>query len=1587
MQEEPHRRSTGASIFSALAFLGKVRRRPKHPRTETGTQPDEDQANEGREVHIPTSPSPDYNRNITERDHYNSRPGNYPSDTPRPPSPDRDALVRRPSRRQSGQLPIIPASISPRPHIPLPDHPRYVPQRMPTVRSTRTKVTLDSSSRRPSSLAVAGPDPARPPGAQEDQPSILDPATLLSPAHPANQSVSSLSTWCSQTSANSNFGRRRPRLFGRPLFPMIRKRSSHWKPTYTTAIQTHSRSTIFSPPTSRGRRQTRTSRNGSRIRMGPERNARKWGKAPVITVSTGVGGTPPNERADQESLAGDWEETPEVYDVPTYSQRAGPSTRRPLPAPAAGPQYLAVPTASRRVTVGESRRVRPDTTSERRRAALRPSHTIPQHDPQVYPHPPGYEASVRETSGDERNTLQADADWRVRRRKKERSRLNVSPPAVEEPAPTSRPSVAVPKSPEPSRRTGLLRRTSSLAVAGEGADRPRSVMVTVEYDDPGPRTRSSGRRNRVLSYPPLTHSGSDENGATEHRLHTKRSNVSTKTRIRTKVSLRDDYQSPSAAPEPTLAPPAQWPRKALSPVADLKHRASQLHQSPAGLDQAYSLAEALTRDVLNQNRRDSAAPVLTTTPQEWFPIPVADRQPRAVSANHAAPVRRASTRRMRSPSFSPPPPMETRPALPRAQDPRPEPLVPGVHLPVLAPLVSLPSLPSTVNLQQALEVPKTPAGPTPSPLGAPGATLQRKNSVAIIAATSDDEESDNPPARTADGPPFLSLRFLQKPILDSDGHPTDGEFGGLFENFLSNQERKLNRRKVPLFHVTSTAATQSPPRAPLHHLGRAPSPPPPRSSTQPAVPPSAPAHLFSRSDLQHDEASMLNLNQPVVEYGHRKELLATHPELVPEAHLDVIPEAIMTDTFNFTDSEPPPSPPRRSFAGGESTASSPLARPATYPGDSRWEDGERSEEEEEGEDGKYEEGDSDTSSLNHSMDGPSDMSQLFHGATREQAASHPRQSFSFMEASRAVEVMSLPMDSQYDRTDGYGPVTEGLGLTDISRALPSRLHHTLSYQRPSGAGHSPLQAPVAATPRSVSASPPTNQLQRRPSTSRKSLQPAGLKRRVSYQKYQDPHIQIVQEVDEIPVDHYSSGAEHSVTDSSSSCEAAVHNAESEDERNAREGRRGTPRRGHHPYPIRQRRAARTRAGEGRAIGARRANVTALQLGVPVGPQDENSEDWTSSMDSSLLGVNNPPLREGLVPRTTAYTTSAPQRRLSAKARGKMPATVELDPEARVSADEVDGEGRDENAGVDGRRPIPAYSPVNRSGPMAHDAQPPTFLRSSVSTTPTVKLWEKYARTIGPSHRTGETGADTVQDVSQRYPAPPGAPRLAVASTPHRGHHRFLDLANRHDDSDVTPGSTDDRPSSPITLPYMNHSPSLSDDVRRGLLTQLRAETEAAALRAQLAVPRTRLVTDESSHLGRTVDHLNFRMSMLEDQMHTKQTPTSFYEGRDEAGRLIGRPDESEYEEENGSHTGTVDRYGRYATGGPRRAPSTRTSSTRSRRFNADESQSPSVQIYLGPGFDNPDDEGYTDKPQFVTVSRPSSGTPTPPQQVTPPLPA
>ncbi|KAJ1975838.1 hypothetical protein H4R35_002968 [Dimargaris xerosporica] len=615
-----------------------------------------------------------------------------------------------------------------------------------------------------------------------------------------NWSLSSCSTWSSQTSANSTFGARRPRLFGRPLFPLLRKRSRHWRPTRTTAVQTHSGSMLFPPPNSSRSRLPSKSLAGSRSKMAQKssrrvRNSARSALKPHPKASSGT-----QTLADLE---------PPITPSEQETECSAPS---PPVEPESSQRRV------RRVTLATPTDRRSNQPSPSPIAALRHSHTIPQHRPDQYPHPPKYEVTDGQDKENrdylvlyKEKTVGKSSDpvteWRVRRRRKERKPLDLASTG-----PLPEPELKVPQ------------RTSSLAKGPIATPNvPKAPTTRPSLSVHYPEARPERARRMTLSQPTAV-----TNSAT---------NSSTP-----QLASNSPVVAGSSPVAPVFAPRAVSVHVPTSRPIPIKSRQPSLPTYPAtkidapdakrlteeGISRAsafapYHHATPISAAVGRHKAQPlaiatSSGPVVTAQPQVWFPL-TQRRKSSARSRRSLSQVGAQAGPALNDESHS----SDSEPS------PGSEHTVEQVQYSPSSPCL-LPPLPQLPSLQSAL----------PSALDHHNSSLQDSPKV-----------SESP---TSSGPPLLSLMFLRRQTPDAFKF-TPQYFDTQFDHFWAPDPSE------PAATIPDQAAPNDPSASQLDVM----------RSPRARPTPDGNGHLFSRANPNLEESSMLNLGAPVATWLAEKQ--------------------------------------------------------------------------------------------------------------------------------------------------------------------------------------------------------------------------------------------------------------------------------------------------------------------------------------------------------------------------------------------------------------------------------------------------------------------------------------------------------------------------------------------------------------------------------------------------------------------------------------------------------------------------------------------------------------------------------------------
>ncbi|KAJ1973724.1 hypothetical protein H4R34_004979, partial [Dimargaris verticillata] len=618
-----------------------------------------------------------------------------------------------------------------------------------------------------------------------------------------NWSLSSCSTWSSQTSANSTFGARRPRLFGRPLFPLLRKRSRHWRPTRTTAVQTHSGSMLFPPPNSSRSRLPPKPLAGSRSKMAQKssRRVRNSARSAHKSQPKASSGTqtlddlaPPATPSDQET----------EYSAPSASVS---------PAEPESSQRRV-----RRVTLATPTDRRSTQPSPPPVAALRHSHTIPQHRPDQYPYPPKYEATDgkdKETRDDlvpykEKATDEPHdpvTEWRVRRRRKGRKPLDLT-----DANPLPEPELKVPQ------------RTSSLA---KGPVFTPNVAKT-------PVTRSS------LS----VHSPVTRPGRARGMTHSQPTAVagSATSPVRHQPTPKSQLVAGPSPGVPVLAPRAvsvHVPMSHPMPIKPRQHSLPTCQVTGVGKSEANHLTGRVssrasafapyhhsnsvsttggTRAAHPIVIATSSGPVVTAQPQVWFPL----TQRRKSSARRRRSISQVGAQI--SPVLN-----DESPSSDSEPSPGSEHTVEQVQYSPESPCL-LPPLPELPSLHSAL----------PS-------ALDQHN----LSSLEPRKPSESP---ELSGPPSLSLMFLRRQTPDAFKF-TPQYFDTQFDHLWAPDHSE------PAASNPDQVNPKDPGVSPLEAM-RSPRARPTSNGS---------GHLFSRANPNLEESSMLNLGAPVATWLAEKQ--------------------------------------------------------------------------------------------------------------------------------------------------------------------------------------------------------------------------------------------------------------------------------------------------------------------------------------------------------------------------------------------------------------------------------------------------------------------------------------------------------------------------------------------------------------------------------------------------------------------------------------------------------------------------------------------------------------------------------------------
>ncbi|RKP35348.1 hypothetical protein BJ085DRAFT_35468, partial [Dimargaris cristalligena] len=1564
--EDSQQQAANKSIFTVLTFLGKARRRERLRRENSFPKAPK------FDIFAPLPPEayrPPPTQPLTPT--VTVTPAQAPTPTA---SPDR-YLGRATSEAGPSSQPARPSfatrrtlqpSASARSHVPNPVDTRYIP---------RPQSTITAEYVGPFHPAAPRPPPA---------------AVAASSMEPDRRSVSSASTWDSQTSAVSHFGSRRPRLFGKPLFPMLRKRSKHWRPTRTTAIQTHSRSTLFSQPHNSSRsRVPRTPRNGSRTQFSP-RTSRKKRHGGGVT-STGVGtttemGTDPLDVDD--------------HPVPPYHPQSTPGPSAP----------------ARRITVAEgvNQRGSGKEAAERLRAALRPSHTVPQHNPQMYPHPPGYDVPGEPTQHDEWVDTGPSHDpataWRMRRRKKERARLNVktsprarSPLAEQlgpselepvpelEPDPELEPEMEVdPSSVNPK---DLPRRTSSMALHAQFQEKPHTVVRTVKRT----QTRTSIRpqpshHSGVSSAHP--HSGGPLSEETDYGKPIRSTTITRTTARLSPPGRAQTMYVPAGQPHPNIdedPEPMSYPAGSLGRKSSLQERTRGRDSAYGDLTTATHVMKAYqpssaftpyhsqvpTRPAPSQASASQSAniyaPVLTSRPQEWFPMssagapqyPTTIMMPPLANLVLPAPISLSSPPEREAPlhhkgsdnsprvrSGKPPPPSAGGHSSDSEHSPSSERTVEAIHrqtsrlqvigggpFSALPPLGTLPSLPSTVHLQQALNL-------EPLTLDVNPSTTQVIPSAATVAVGRAPEpesklepmaDSDRESPKVSDDPPYLSLRFLKSNTPEAY-RLAPSLFDQPFEEFLTKQERKLNRQvSTASYHAAQGPITTTikPQFAATSPRGRPPSYTP-RATTAAILPD---LNMFSRAEINQASDGETNLVQLAEDCMTGPELTEEQQALANAPIPDVIPDGCIRDLLDMPDSTGLASPfeiaadldsafEDHDYHQDQDQAHGHDRDPRSY----RTHEHDRNYATEEL---QYRQAQtqawansipSTSPHIDPLSEDQSDLSQLLRRAAPEfpsPRSYHPAYPESSMEAAVDDEVMSMPDEGNEFNTDSLvesrptalflqstGPLLGGGAggggdhTSTSTTSFPPRQQPTSTTYptetsppdrrkaraaarmsvtqspptRSTGSGEARSLA-LSLSPRTLPTTGPSDKLRHRGSIFDGVADRPGTERTISRKVYHDGPYQVVEEIEEvveIVTDTEEARDKHPALDTAEGRDQYTQPYESEtgavpseselESEPATESHRAM--KSHHSDPL--------------TPSAFHDLSLATDESLP--PLTSELPSLPSSFDNALGGGSG---STGL-PSDQAFPTarggapySQPEPRLlspplaprSEKARGKQPAA----------------------GSQSGSYHLPlSFTPPSSSLPLP---APPVARPQSP---PRPKLWEQYARTI---HGGGHTPR-SVSDVSDplTHPGAGAGPGYPQTYSPPQLHQRTAlpDFTPATDAA--TNSSTEYNIATPIRVPYLDgQSVSLSAEFKRGLLQDLSGTQPNVPTRyyrydpsantkvepSPPAVPATDMATtapeSDSSHLVSTMDHVKFRLSMLENQLQGKQSMKSFYEARPPTG--------------------------------------------------------------------------------------------------------
>ncbi|KAJ1953126.1 hypothetical protein IWQ62_006069, partial [Dispira parvispora] len=629
----------------------------------------------------------------------------------------------------------------------------------------------------------------------------------------------SVSTWSSQTSANSTYGPRRPRLFGKPLFPLLRKRSKHWRPTRSTAIQTQSRSMIFhNNGVTPGRRTPAASRTNL-----PPRTVRRRGKA-VTTgtatadldasrehVSSRAAVPTPTTRSSHKMVPS---RSPAGVDYPRAS---GPSVvfesprmgdRRGTTTGAVGPRLDHTvshrPTPLRHSTqVGNS-----DSHNNSNHAALPPTEVNKGKQPAV-----SAPKVLRGKDDQSHDPSEAQA-WRAPRRKKERKRLEELNVIL-----SSDPPPADPRPPMMS--PDIPNRRASLALRPDLENKPHTVVRTVK------RTETRQALPSTATVPPTSSIPFAQANPTLVHPRPVRSTTITKTTTRLlpqrAASLResstfarlksDGKQVGQDGVSSTLE------RRSSLQVTSSDARPSLVTQKNIGRPPALGHRRSAFKvcqptPLVRPTRQEyhtgiNNPPVMTTRPQEWFPMVSEGMQSTSVNAPTypAAKVTpipqspdddvKARPTNLVEPSYvnSPLPLPSSSSSSESNRDSNQSPSSQHTAIRVKPEELSdegfsevgswrLPSLPS-LSFALDLSLDQLPNatrmhGLRPSPKS-PVTTVQYSPKVEINLDTPLDDSVDIP-----DQPPSLTLRFLQRHTPEPFDQP--------FAQFLAKQEQKLPRK-------------------------------------------------------------------------------------------------------------------------------------------------------------------------------------------------------------------------------------------------------------------------------------------------------------------------------------------------------------------------------------------------------------------------------------------------------------------------------------------------------------------------------------------------------------------------------------------------------------------------------------------------------------------------------------------------------------------------------------------------------------------------------------------------------------------------